>query len=93
MTTKRSQEVVAEISPVALIKVIGCGGGGSNALNRMIKANMKGIEFIAVNTDAHSIKELAFITAGINQARRAWLEAGDVLNTHPLKTLLKFLQR
>src|SRR5258708_19673544 len=35
----------------AQIRVIGVGGGGSNAVNRMIQSNMVGIEFIAVNTD------------------------------------------
>lgn len=44
-----------EITPIALIKVIGVGGGGCNALNRMIKANLRGIEFIAVNTDAQAL--------------------------------------
>ncbi len=53
--SKRSQEVVPEISPVALIKVLGVGGGGCNALNRMIKANLRGMEFIAVNTDAQAL--------------------------------------
>lgn len=48
---------------------------------------------IAVNTDAHSIRELDFISAGINQARRAWLEASEVLNTRPLKQLQKLLRR
>jgi DNA polymerase (family 10) len=48
---------------------------------------------IAVNTDAHSIEELEFITAGINQARRAWLEASDILNTLPLAQLMKALRR
>jgi DNA polymerase (family 10) len=48
---------------------------------------------IAVNTDAHSIKEMDIITAGINQARRAWLKAGDVLNTLPLAQLRKALRR
>ena len=43
---------------------------------------------IAVNTDAHSTRELDFISAGINQARRGWLEATDVLNTLPLPQLL-----
>ena len=33
------------------IKVVGVGGGGNNAVNRMIDANMRGVEFIAVNTD------------------------------------------
>ena len=34
----------------AVIKVIGVGGGGGNAVNRMIEENVKGVEFIAVNT-------------------------------------------
>jgi cell division protein FtsZ len=39
----------------AQIRVIGIGGGGSNAVNRMIEANMMGIEFISVNTDAQAL--------------------------------------
>ena len=41
----------------ALIKVIGVGGGGSNAVNRMIRAEMMGVEFIAVNTDAQALMQ------------------------------------
>lgn len=48
---------------------------------------------IAINTDAHSTGELNFITAGINQARRAWLERADVLNTYPLAKLIGLLKR
>jgi DNA polymerase (family 10) len=48
---------------------------------------------IAVNTDAHAIRELDFITAGLNQARRAWLSASDVLNALPLAQLRKRLKR
>ncbi|ABB14441.1 cell division protein FtsZ [Carboxydothermus hydrogenoformans] len=40
----------------ATIKVIGVGGGGSNAVNRMIMSGLKGVEFIAVNTDAQALK-------------------------------------
>lgn len=40
----------------ALIKVIGVGGGGSNAVNRMIAAQVKGVEFIVVNTDLQALK-------------------------------------
>ena len=36
---------------LAVIKVVGVGGGGVNAVNRMIDAGLKGVEFIAVNTD------------------------------------------
>ncbi len=39
----------------AQIRVIGVGGGGSNAVNRMIQASMTGIEFIAINTDAQAL--------------------------------------
>src|SRR6476619_4916062 len=38
-------------SQEAIIKVIGVGGGGSNAVNRMIESGIKGVEFIAMNTD------------------------------------------
>ncbi|MCI8833107.1 MAG: cell division protein FtsZ [Clostridia bacterium] len=40
----------------AIIKVIGVGGGGNNAVNRMIDAGIKGVEFIAVNTDKQALQ-------------------------------------
>lgn len=40
----------------ASIKVIGVGGGGNNAVNRMIQAGLRGVEFIAVNTDAQALQ-------------------------------------
>ncbi|MPZ71948.1 MAG: cell division protein FtsZ [Nitriliruptorales bacterium] len=40
---------------LAVIKVVGIGGGGVNAANRMIEAGLKGVEFIAVNTDAQAL--------------------------------------
>ncbi|MDH4146454.1 MAG: cell division protein FtsZ [Acidimicrobiia bacterium] len=40
---------------LAVIKVVGVGGGGVNAINRMIDAGLKGVEFIAVNTDAQAL--------------------------------------
>lgn len=48
-------ELDLEIEQYARIKVIGVGGGGSNAVNRMIEAGLKGVEFIAVNTDAQAL--------------------------------------
>ena len=39
----------------ALIRVVGVGGGGSNAVNRMINENIVGVEFIAVNTDQQAL--------------------------------------
>jgi len=44
-----------EMEPLAKIKVIGVGGGGSNAVNRMIENGVKGVEFITVNTDAQAL--------------------------------------
>src|SRR6266702_4680512 len=40
----------------AKIKVIGVGGGGCNAVNRMIRAKLEGVEFIAANTDLQALK-------------------------------------
>lgn len=51
----RTMEVTPEVTPVANIKVIGVGGGGGNAINRMIKSGLKGVEFISVNTDAQAL--------------------------------------
>src|SRR5437763_2451138 len=45
----------SDIENFALIKVVGVGGGGSNAVNRMIRAEVKGVEFITVNTDAQAL--------------------------------------
>src|SRR3954462_1626179 len=42
-------------SYLAVIKVVGVGGGGTNAVNRMVDAGLKGVEFIAVNTDAQAL--------------------------------------
>ncbi|HHU30133.1 MAG: cell division protein FtsZ [Bacillota bacterium] len=44
-----------EVEQFAQIKVIGIGGGGSNAVNRMIEAGLRGVEFISVNTDAQAL--------------------------------------
>ena len=40
---------------LAVIKVIGIGGGGVNAVNRMIDAGLRGVEFVAINTDAQAL--------------------------------------
>lgn len=44
-----------DLEQIAKIKVIGVGGGGNNAVNRMIDAGVQGVEFIAVNTDAQAL--------------------------------------
>ncbi len=44
---------------VVSIKIIGVGGGGNNAVNRMIESNIKGVEFVAVNTDKQALNKSA----------------------------------
>ena len=48
-------EFDTDFIPLANIKVIGVGGGGNNAVNRMIAASLRGVEFISVNTDAQAL--------------------------------------
>jgi cell division protein FtsZ len=48
-------EFIPDFVPGAKIKVIGVGGAGNNALNRMVKEHLTGVEFIAVNTDAQAL--------------------------------------
>ncbi|MBT3355957.1 cell division protein FtsZ [bacterium] len=48
-------EVKPDIETFARIKVVGVGGSGSNAISRMIECNMKGIDFVAINTDAQDL--------------------------------------
>jgi len=47
--------VAAPQNYLAVIKVVGIGGGGVNAVNRMIEAGLRGVEFIAINTDAQAL--------------------------------------
>ena len=44
------------------IKVVGVGGGGNNAINRMIESNIRGVEFVAVNTDRQTLFNSAATT-------------------------------
>ena len=48
-------EVQVDQPSFASIKVVGCGGGGTNAVNRMVEAGLKGVQFIAVNTDRQAL--------------------------------------
>jgi cell division protein FtsZ len=59
------------------IKVIGCGGGGVNAVNSMIQAGLSGVEFIAINTDAQALlPSLADVKVDIGKDRTRGLGAG-----------------
>ena len=50
-----SYELDNDFQEVTKIKVIGVGGGGGNAVNRMVQAGLKGIDMIAVNTDKQTL--------------------------------------
>jgi cell division protein FtsZ len=52
---RRGEKVATPQNYLAVIKVVGIGGGGVNAVNRMIDAGLKGVEFIAINTDAQAL--------------------------------------
>ncbi|RDU38688.1 cell division protein FtsZ [Neobacillus piezotolerans] len=65
------------IDQFATIKVIGVGGGGNNAVNRMIEDGIQGVEFIAVNTDAQALKmSKAEVTMQIGGSLTRGLGAG-----------------
>ncbi len=49
------KEIKPEFETYARIKVVGVGGAGNNAISRMLEANLKGIDFIAINTDAQDL--------------------------------------
>ncbi|MBA1243904.1 MULTISPECIES: cell division protein FtsZ [Pseudomonas] len=51
-------ELVDNIPQSPVIKVIGVGGGGGNAVNHMVKSNIEGVEFICANTDAQALKNI-----------------------------------
>ena len=50
-----SEVKLTAAGPAAVIKVIGCGGAGGNAVNKMIAKSIPGVEFIAINTDAQAL--------------------------------------
>ena len=51
-------ELVDNVPQSPVIKVIGVGGGGGNAVNHMVKSNIEGVEFICANTDAQALKSI-----------------------------------
>ncbi len=62
---------------LAVIKVVGIGGGGVNAINRMIEVGLKGVEFIAINTDSqHLMMSEADVKLDIGRATTRGLGAG-----------------
>lgn len=54
-TDQSANEVTPDLSPNAVIRVVGVGGGGNNAVNRMIDARIQGVDFVQLNTDAQAL--------------------------------------
>jgi cell division protein FtsZ len=68
-----------ELTPPCVIKVLGVGGGGGNAVNRMIQTRIEGVSFWAINTDAQALaKSLAPNVLNIGRALTRGLGAGGV---------------
>jgi len=55
------------------------------------KAKEMGVKMV-INTDSHHTDQMRFIEYGVSQARRGWAERSDIINTQPLKKLLKFFK-
>ncbi len=71
-------DIGTEIEQFANIKVVGVGGGGNNALNRMVEEGLDGVEFIAINTDAQALlASNAGITVRIGEKLTKGLGAGS----------------
>ena len=56
-SNQSSMEVTPDITPLASIKVVGVGGAGTNAVERMAALNLQGVELIAMNTDEQVLKK------------------------------------
>src|SRR5437763_14475641 len=70
-------ELEETVTQNARMKVVGVGGGGGNALNRMIDEHVGGVEFISVNTDAQApLNKKADVTVQIAKKLRRGLGAG-----------------
>jgi cell division protein FtsZ len=54
-TSQIDADTIPDVSPMAKIKVVGVGGGGGNAVNRMIDSDLMNVDYIAVNTDAQAL--------------------------------------
>ncbi|MBA2262713.1 MAG: hypothetical protein H0W03_08605, partial [Solirubrobacterales bacterium] len=57
MTDRESQSTPTAGSP--RLRVVGVGGAGVNAVNRMVEAEVEGVEFLAINTDLQSLQQSA----------------------------------
>tara|TARA_Y100000590_G_scaffold82410_1_gene91762 strand:+ start:791 stop:2230 length:1440 start_codon:yes stop_codon:yes gene_type:complete len=97
MTINFKQPEIRELKPRIL--VLGVGGAGGNAINRMIDAGLQGVEFIAVNTDAQDLKEskaMQKIQIGLNLTKGlgagAKLDIGQAAADESLNEIINTLQ-
>ena len=70
-------ELVDNVPQEAVIKVIGVGGGGGNAVCHMLKSQLEGVEFVCANTDAQALKKQhmqahTHLQLGASITRGAW---------------------
>jgi cell division protein FtsZ len=56
-TKKKTVEVKPDVETFAKIKVVGIGGGGGSAVNRMVSSNINGVDFVSINTDAQALHQ------------------------------------
>lgn len=54
-------EPMMEMSDDAVIKVVGVGGGGGNAVEHMVRESIEGVEFMSINTDAQALRKRALV--------------------------------
>lgn len=79
---------IAEQTGIAVIKVVGVGGGGGNAINSMVRSGLKGVEFIAANTDQQALQQsLADVVLQIGPGITKGLGAGADPETGKLAAL------
>ena len=77
MSRKNIKEITPPIETFANIKVVGVGGSGNSAINRMVKSKIRGVEFIAINTDAQALHHsIAPIKVHIGRETTKGLGAG-----------------
>ncbi len=86
------EEIKTDVESFARIRVVGVGGSGNNAVNYMAAAKVKGVEFIAINTDAHSVDDFDELRFGVLTARRGWLTAKQCINAWSKAKLHKWLK-
>ena len=73
-------ELMDTVNQSAVIRVIGVGGGGSNAVQHMVIAGIEGVDFISANTDAQALK---------NSTARMTLQLGKDITTRNFNTVEK----